>query len=193
LNKIGYQKTVFPIQDERLGNPSVKLVLNGYAPGLRKVFTSQEARLVALHVCSDRSWSEIRNDLVGGASGPLECREGSIRWDSAHGALPLDPAYVDMRRRAGLPPVDGQRNVCHGSATLLDGMRELCDWFGYDIHETVIGQLLLLSGVSSQEIKDAPLEDIARVSRKRRDDTVLESRTGKITRRSAPGRRPGGW
>jgi hypothetical protein len=36
-----------------------------------------------------------------------------------------------MRRRMGLPPVDGQRNVCHGSATLLDGMRELCDWFGY--------------------------------------------------------------
>jgi len=128
LNKIGYQKSVFPIEIPH-AEPPVRIVLNGFIPGYRQLFVDESARLVALHVSTIEPWRRIRDSVVGGDSDPLACEKGSIRRDAAEGRIPLDP-------KDNL--VNGQRNVCHSSATLLDGMRELSIWFDYHDDQTVL-------------------------------------------------------
>ena len=142
LNKIGYQKSVFPIEVPSLNPPRVRLVLNGFIPGYKHLFTTPSARVVAIHLSSEEPWAWIREKLVGGNSDPFACERGSIRKDASERNIPLaSPDEV----------VNGQRNVCHCSATLFDGMRELITWFEYQPSETLLGRLFELQGVCIPE------------------------------------------
>lgn len=128
LNKIGFRKTVFPI---RLPGKSVRLVINGFIPGLRKLFVSDDAHTIAIHVATTRSWRTVRESIAGGSSNPKNCVYGSIRSDAYRGLIRLDPPNSI---------VNGQRNVCHSSATLLDGMKEVMNWFERDWTDTQVGR-----------------------------------------------------
>jgi CTP:molybdopterin cytidylyltransferase MocA len=142
LNKIGYQKNVFPIEIPSLSPPRVRIVLNGFIPGYKNLFIEPSARVVAIHVSSAEPWADIRETLVGGNSDPFACEDGSIRKDAAATRIALEPAD-DV--------VNGQRNICHCSATLFDGMRELVVWFEYEPRETLLGWLFELQGAKIPE------------------------------------------
>lgn len=166
LNKIGYQKTVFPIVfDELPEEPKVRIVLNGFIPGYKALFEDSVARTVAIHVKTSFPWREIREELVGGQSDPGSCLEGSIRRDAYDGGIPLDP-------RGGR--VNGQRNVCHASATLLDGMRELVVWFEYPDKNTILGSVLGLMGCTEEEIAQIPNKHLEDISWTTRNDSFAE-------------------
>ena len=159
LNKIGYQKSVFPIPVPTLPNPNVRIVLNGFIPGYRNLFMLPSARTVALHVSTREPWQNIRDKVVGGDSDPFTCQPGSIRRDAADEKIPLDPQDS---------VVNGQRNICHSSATLFDGMRELMVWFEYDFDQTLLGRLCLLNQVQPGQLEtltDRTLADISVVTR----------------------------
>lgn len=148
LNKIGYQKSVFPIEIPSLSPPRVRLVLNGFIPGYKHLFTTPTSRVIAIHVSSEEPWRVVREELVGGNSDPLACQRGSIRRDAAERQIPLaSPNDV----------VNGQRNVCHCSATLFDGMRELITWFEYRPSHTLLGRLFELQGFPVPEQAQAGL------------------------------------
>jgi CTP:molybdopterin cytidylyltransferase MocA len=156
LNKIGFQKTVFPVRaQEFFRQPSVRILLNGFIPGFKRLFESPEAKVIALHVSTSHPWQEIRDNLVGGKSNPKECEPGSIRRDAADGKITLDPADR---------VVNGQRNVCHSSATLLDGARELTVWFNYHIHDTILGKVLESKGVPLAKIQDVMTKNLFAIS-----------------------------
>ena len=123
LNKIGYQRSVFPVVLKMKGREQVRILLNGYIPGLRRLFTEGSARLIAIHVTTSEDWPIIRNRVAGGESDPQACENGSIRYDAFRGIIPLEPRYKDETDE----PVNGQRNVCHASATGLDSFRELIE------------------------------------------------------------------
>jgi len=142
LNKIGYQRSVFPIRIKIGGRERVYILLNGYIPGLRKLFTEKNARLVAVHVVTGEDWPAIRRELAGEESDPRACAHGSIRNDAYRKVIELDPRYV----RNTTEPVNGQRNVCHASATTIDAFRELVDWFDYRPREMVLGKLFHVLG-----------------------------------------------
>lgn len=164
LNKIGFQKSVFPITFDKLSGTKVRIVLNGYIPGYRALFTSTDARIIAVHVSTKDTWKNIRDKVVGGKSNPAECLPGTIRRDAFDGKIPLD-SQDNI--------VNGQRNVCHCSATLFDGMRELMIWFDYPIHQTLLGKLLQKNGIQlcnvSKETIDSILNDISWTTR---DNTI---------------------
>ncbi len=162
LNKIGYQKSVFPINVAGIG---VRLVLNGFIPGYRQLFTSEHARVVAIHASTAGAWQLIRDELVGGDSDPGACAVGSIRRDAVERKLPLDPAD-DL--------VNGQRNVCHSSATLFDGMRELGMWFEYDQSETVLGQVCELAGLKPEALDKLSHDDPSDLSWLTRNDDLAQ-------------------
>jgi len=162
LNKIGYQKSVFPVQIEIGGEEGVVILLNGYIPGLRKLFTDPTARIVAIHAVTAKPWSYIRSYVVGGESDPAACQENSIRYKAYAGEISLDPNF---RPAVGQQAVNGQRNVCHASATVLDGFRELIDWFRYSTSETIMGQLLPLVGVPADDVLKQDEELFAKLSR----------------------------
>lgn len=162
LNKVGYQKSVFPINVLGMG---VRLVLNGFIPGYRQLFISDHARVAAIHASTTSAWQLIRDELVGGDSDPAACAVGSIRRDAAERKLPLDP--VDDL-------VNGQRNVCHSSATLFDGMRELCMWFEYDQSETVLGQVCELAGLKPETLDKLSQDDLPAFSWFTRNDDLAQ-------------------
>lgn len=162
LNKVGYQKSVFPINVEGMG---VRLVLNGFIPGYRQLFISDHARIVAIHASTTSAWQLIRDELVGGDSDPAACAIGSIRRDAVERKLPLDPAD-DL--------VNGQRNACHSSATLFDGMRELCMWFEYDQSVTVLGQICELAGLKSETLEKLSNDDLPDFSWFTRNDDLAQ-------------------
>jgi hypothetical protein len=137
-------------------------VLNGFIPGFKRLFEADGAKVVALHVSTDYPWREIRDGLVGGKSNPEECEPGSIRRDAYEGKIRLDPSDA---------LVNGQRNVCHSSATLLDGMRELSVWFDYQFEETILGKVLERRGVSRSQIQDLMLKYLPSISWAGRDYT----------------------
>lgn len=143
LNKIGYQKTVFPIPIFNGARPDVRLVLNGYIPGYRTLFTASTARTIAFQVSTEVPWQVIRDDVVGGSSNPEKCRPNSIRYDAYHRKIKLAP---------GDDVVNGQRNVCHSSATLLDGMNELMIWFGLPPDQTVVGRICKKHSIPAEEV-----------------------------------------
>ncbi|MCB9898890.1 MAG: hypothetical protein H6825_12875, partial [Planctomycetes bacterium] len=89
LNKIGHQKSVYPIH---IPNRSVAIVVNGFIPGYRSLFTSEDARVVAIWLSTTEDWSVVRDRVVGGKSNPSRCEPGSIRHDAFLGRLPLVPA-----------------------------------------------------------------------------------------------------
>lgn len=163
LNKIGYQKSVFPIKLPNLPPPNVRIVLNGFIPGYKYLFTNPDARVIAIHVSSVERWQSIRDSLVGGDSDPRACAEGSIRKDAAKGIIPLNP--IDRA-------VNGQRNVCHSSATLFDGMRELMSWFDYSPEGTLLGQLLSLNEVQREQIEKMTQSALPDISWFTRSETV---------------------
>ncbi|MGH7930798.1 MAG: TIR domain-containing protein [Candidatus Binatia bacterium] len=162
LNKVGYQKSVFPIDIAGMG---VRLVLNGFIPGYRQLFISDHARIVAIHATTSSAWQLIRDELVGGDSDPAVCAIGSIRRDAMERKLPLDHAD-DL--------VNGQRNVCHSSATLFDGMRELCIWFEYDQSETVLGQICELAGLKPETLDKLSQDDLPDFSWFTRNDDLAQ-------------------
>jgi len=160
LNKIGYQKTVFPI-DFRPHGDQTRIVLNGYIPGYRALFVNPRARTVAIHVAAD-SWRDVREKLVGASSNPDKCAHGSIRNDALRGLVPLDPDDNI---------VNGQRNVCHCSATLLDGMHELTIWFALTPSQTRVGQICRESGVPVGDVVKFVEQRLSEFSATR-DDTL---------------------
>lgn len=165
LNKVAYQKTVFPIVFNEIDEPKVRIVLNGFVPGYIEQFTNPNSRTIAIHVCSHLPWSEIREKLVGGKSNPKACAKGSIRKNASEGLIPLDPKNS---------VVNGQRNVCHSSATLFDGMRELVIWFEYSPIQTTLGKVLNLKGMSSEDIVALTEKHLEDISWTTRDDTFAE-------------------
>jgi CTP:molybdopterin cytidylyltransferase MocA len=165
LNKIGYQKTVFPIALSELEEPRVRIVLNGFIPGYKQLFEAPDARTVAIHVKTSAPWREIRENVVGGESDPRACMEGSIRRDAYDGRIPLDAADA---------VVNGQRNVCHSSATLFDGLRELMAWFEYRPTETILGSVLNLVGRSEHDVERTLRRYLEDISWTTRDDTFAE-------------------
>ena len=163
LNKIGYQKSVFPIPLPLPEKPTVRIVLNGFIPGYRQLFVNPAARVVAIHVSSQKRWQVIRDSIVGGDSDPYACAKGSIRRDAAEGIIPLAPDDC---------LVNGQRNVCHSSATLFDGMRELMAWFEYAPEQTLLGQLLLLNEIRAEQIEELTQSTLPDISWWTRNETV---------------------
>jgi CTP:molybdopterin cytidylyltransferase MocA len=161
-NKIGYQKTVFPIEFDKIGT---KIVLNGFIPGYRRLFAAPGARTVAIHVATREPWLNVRDHLVGGQSNPTKCQVGSIRRDAADNpkTFPLDP-------RDSL--VNGQRNVCHCSATLLDGMNELMIWFDLDPERTNLGQRFRIEGIPLDKVVNLIAESLWPLSWTTRDYTL---------------------
>jgi CTP:molybdopterin cytidylyltransferase MocA len=167
LNKIGFQKTVFPVAgDQYFKEDRVCIMLNGFVPGYKDLLESDGAITIALHVCTDYPWAEIRDQLVGGKSNPAECPDGSIRKDAYLKRIPLDNAFLTsfQGRAPEDTPVNGQRNVCHSSATLFDGMRELVIWFDYPIQGTLLGRMLIQHGVQEKEIEEAIISDLPSIS-----------------------------
>ena len=165
LNKIGYQKTVFPIVLRQLAEPRVRIVLNGFIPGYKQLFEAPDARTVAIHARTSAPWKEIREQMVGGESDPRACMEGSIRRDAYDGRIPLDPLDAT---------VNGQRNVCHSSATLFDGLRELMVWFEYRPKQTILGAVLDLVGRSEGDVDRTLSRYLEDISWTTRDDTFAE-------------------
>ncbi len=124
LNKIGFQKSVFPIS---IGS-EVVLILNGYVPGYRALFEDFQNRVVAVWLTTDRPWADVRDRLVGGQSAPHECKSGSIRRDAYANIIPIENSHVD-----------GQRNVVHASANLVEASLELVTWFEVKVSDTLFG------------------------------------------------------
>ena len=157
---------MFPVRLRIGGEERVVILLNGYIPGLRKLFTDPKARITAIHAVTAEPWSYIRSYVVGGESDPAACDQDSIRYKAHAGEVPLDP---DFGTAMGQDAVNGQRNVCHASATVLDGFRELVDWFGYKTSETIMGQLLQLAGVPADDVLKQDEELFAKWSRSTRE------------------------
>ncbi len=156
LNKIGFQKTVFPARaPQYFKQPDVRILLNGFIPGFKRLFEASDAKVIALHVSTNRPWQEIRDNVVGGKSNPKECEPGSIRRDATDGKIKLEP-----NDRV----VNGQRNVCHSSATLLDGTRELTIWFNYQIRDTILGKVLESKGVPISKIQNVITNSLFSIS-----------------------------
>lgn len=162
LNKIGYQKSIFPIRLS--SNMGVRLVVNGFIPGYRQLFVNSSARTIAIHASSNEPWRLIRDDVVGGDSDPAACKPGSIRRDAMDRLIRLDPSDN---------VVNGQRNVCHSSATLLDGMRELRLWFEYNYDMTVLGQVCQFTEFDLRQLEDR-VECLPKISWSSRDDGLIE-------------------
>ncbi|HLO28947.1 MAG TPA: NTP transferase domain-containing protein, partial [Anaerolineales bacterium] len=161
LNKIGFQKTVFPIRaPQYFKQPDVRILLNGFIPGFKRLFEAPDAKIIALHVSTHRPWQDIRDNLVGGKSNPKECEPGSIRRDASDGKIKLKPNDQ---------VVNGQRNVCHSSATLLDGARELTVWFNYHIRDTILGKVLDSKGVPISKLQDVMTKNLFSISWTGRD------------------------
>jgi len=163
LNKIGYQRSVFPIACEYFTDPPVHIVINGYIPGFRRLFTHPDSLSVAIHVSSALPWRDVRENLVGGNSNPAECKPASIRRDAYEGRISLDPQDS---------LVNGQRNVCHCSATLFDGMLELVNWFEYPPHRTILGQVFEQRGIALDNVMAVSETILAPISWTTRDDPV---------------------
>ncbi|MFX1297046.1 MAG: TIR domain-containing protein [Promethearchaeota archaeon] len=167
MNKVGYQKTIFPIMFEKIPQPNVFLVINGWIPSYKKLFTNPDARVIAIHVSAiNQEWEVIREELVGGDSDPEKCRPGSIRYDAFHKKIPLDP-------KDSL--VNGQRNVCHCSATHCDGMRELGIWFNYSYEKTSLGKLIESFYQSPSDLISNMDSIIQEVSKNTRDLNIFQS------------------
>ena len=173
LNKIGYQRSVFPVRLNIAGKERVFMLLNGYIPGLRKLFTDPAARLVAIHAVTEGPWAEIRNFVVGGESDPAACPPGSIRYDALTGALPLDPAYRESKNSHEV--VNGQKNVCHSSATALDAFRELLCWFNYSPERMLLGRLFVSAGVRPETVMEQDEGLLASLSITTRDDDLRKT------------------
>ncbi|MBF0336456.1 MAG: TIR domain-containing protein [Nitrospirae bacterium] len=157
LNKIGYQKSVYPIKIRYENQPDVRIVVNGYIPGLKKLFTDDKSRVIALHISTNEKWNDLRLNLIGHKSNPDLCKEGTIRKDATIGRIQLDPKIQGNA-------VNGQKNICHMSGCLFDGMRELTVWFDMDTTDTVLGRILKSKGISTERIKlamDNSLPDIS--------------------------------
>ncbi|MBF0591938.1 MAG: NTP transferase domain-containing protein [Nitrospirae bacterium] len=157
LNKIGYQKSVYPIKGKYKNQPDVRIVVNGYVPGLKKLFIDNESRVIALHISTNEQWNELRYTLIGHKSNPKSCNDGTIRKDATRGLIQLDPNVKDNA-------VDGQRNICHMSGCLFDGMRELSVWFDLDTTDTVLGKMLKNKEISSESIKIAMEKSLPDIS-----------------------------
>ncbi len=135
LNKIGPQKSAFPMQVEVGGRKETRLILNGYVYGYRRLLTQprDEVTVVALRVATFRDWADVRDKVLGGQSNPAQSLPGSLRRQASE-----DP------RSFGLKPeeIDGQRNLVHSSASLLEGLREIHIWFDCPFDETDLGRYL---------------------------------------------------
>ncbi|MBF0605976.1 MAG: TIR domain-containing protein [Magnetococcales bacterium] len=155
LNKIDYQKSVYPIRRTYKKQPCVRIVVNGYVTGLKKLFTDNESRVIALHISTNEQWDYLKLNLIGHKSDPNSCKNGTIRKDAARGLIPLDP-------RDNI--VNGQRNVCHLSGCLFDGMRELNVWFNIKTKDTVLGRILEHKGIDTEKIKTAMEKSLPDIS-----------------------------
>jgi CTP:molybdopterin cytidylyltransferase MocA len=131
LNKIGAQKSVFPIEV----NGEWRLVLNGYVFGYQKLLQEPEGevRVVAFRVATDQPWDRIRDDVLGGDSDPRRCLPTSLRRQAAD-----DPLAFGLKPEA----LDGQRNLLHSSASALEGVREIRIWFDRSYADTHLGYFL---------------------------------------------------
>lgn len=136
LNKIGFQKSVFPVVDHRIDERQPRLILNGYVPGYQKLLEepSDEVRVVCFWVATERDWDPIRDHVLGGDSNPEACEPGSLRRQAYENPLAFGVA----------PPntINGQQNLLHASATPLEGVREISLWFDAAIDDTYLGAFL---------------------------------------------------
>lgn len=153
LNKVGYGRNIFPVQDKRINGGKPVLVMNGYVPGLSKMFKEPlETRTVAVVVRSangsSASWKDLRAMFLGDNNDPRgDNLPGSVRKDAVLKELPLpfDPADKHL--------LNGGKNVAHLSAGPLEGAAEICNIFGVAIKETSFGRLMLDSGYSEAFIR----------------------------------------
>lgn len=133
LNKVGYQKSIMPVQDPRICGGKPRLILNGYVLGYQKLLERppDEVRVLCLRVRTDRDWDEIRDDVIGGDSNPANCKRSSLRYE----------AFCDQES-FGIPrefPINGQKNLLHASATPLEGIYEISLWFDTSLDDTYLG------------------------------------------------------
>lgn len=133
LNKVGYQKSIMPVQDPRICGGKPRLILNGYVLGYQKLLEEppDEVRVLCLRVRTDRDWDEIRDNVIGGDSNPAKCKRSSLRYE----------AFCDQES-FGIPkefPINGQRNLLHASATPLEGIYEISLWFDMSLDDTYLG------------------------------------------------------
>jgi len=169
LNKIGYMKSVYPA----LLKGKLRIMVNGYIPGLEKLFIDPGNVIIAIHATTTHPWSYIRRVLVGNDANPKRCVPGSIRKDALIGKIPLEPKYL---RDFGDRSVDGQRNVIHCSTTHLDGMIELCGFFDYSPSETVLGKVFEFHRIDPNSVIEILEEDrstLPELSSKLRNDSML--------------------
>ncbi|KJU84778.1 Toll-Interleukin receptor domain protein [Candidatus Magnetobacterium bavaricum] len=164
LNKIGYQKSVYPIKRIYKKQPCVRIVVNGYVPGLKKLFTDDRSRVIALHISSNEQWNDLKLNLIGHNSDPNSCKDGTIRKDAIEKKIDLDPTdHI----------VNGQRNICHLGGCVFDGMRELNVWFNIAPADTILGKMLEGEGISTESIKIAMDNSLPNIS-------WLSTKNGKI-------------
>jgi TIR domain len=136
LNKIGYQKSVFPVRDARIAGGKARLILNGYVPGYKRLLEAprDQIRVVCLRVATRRNWDEIRDNVLGGDSNPARCAPTTLRRQ----------AYENPQE-FGIPRdciINGQQNLLHASATPLEGVYEVSLWFDINLVDTYLGAYL---------------------------------------------------
>ena len=133
LNKIGFQKSIYPVQDDRIDNGKVRLILNGYIPGYKKLLEEpmDEIRVVCFRVSTQRDWNDLRDNVLGGNSNPKKCKAGTLRKMACE-----TPSLFGLKQDH---IINGQQNLLHASATDLEGIHEIGLWFDIPLRETSLG------------------------------------------------------
>ncbi|MCX5748646.1 MAG: hypothetical protein NTZ10_00145 [Candidatus Saganbacteria bacterium] len=133
-------------------------ILNGFHAVQLSHFTSQNSRVIAMLIASDSpyfpdwwgriqsiaarssyssSWAVMRNDVFG-ATDPTKAKKGSLR-----------ERLLRTGKILGVDQVDFFMNGWHLSAGPVESINEAANWFGLAPAKTVMGELLVSSGLGS--------------------------------------------
>jgi nucleoside diphosphate kinase len=125
------------------------IILNPFHPYQLEYFTAPGKCIVVVEGLSNTSWKTLRQQLTG-ATNPEKAMQGSIR-----------NALLSDKDRLGLMEVSQGINGVHLSAGPVEGMVELCRFFGdhptgqvLGVDATIFGRQALAGGTSADKLDE---------------------------------------
>ena len=153
LNKIGFNKYVFPASHPKVNSGKVFFLVNGFYMHMTFLTEAQGAKTIAILMRGKEpyraSWIKMRDEFLGETS-PLKALPGSMRRDAFIGVMNVTEE------------LEFWKNVAHYSAGPIEAMMEATVWFDIPVEDTAMGRLLLEKGYTKQELEffvSDPIDD----------------------------------